>query len=263
MQYTMFKTYPKTSGGHKRKKNSSVLCKDEQSFANWPLGSSGWASWATLSSDPARLAGLCSSSSPCSASTKQGTWTAQPKPRVVSQYRPWATKATGHSHTGQGGYVWGRFGHFLSVQIKYSFFVSLLQINQGTLQFRIDCNLYLLFLGKSLGPSPSKLDLSTATGLSLLSNPAVITGRKAQGVHSQQARRDCSAALGDGVSECTTFTPVWCLTASLCIQVPRLHSCLVSVQTFNRAIPILSPSSVLSCSVLNKTGEYEYFVHTK
>lgn len=52
-----------------------------------------------------------------------------PKPRVVSQYRPWATKATGHSHTGQGGYIWGRFGHFLSVQIKYSFFVSLLQIN--------------------------------------------------------------------------------------------------------------------------------------
>lgn len=82
------KLIPKHLEAIREKKNSSVLCKDEQSFANWALGSSGWASWATLSSDPARLAGLCSSSSPCSASTKQGTSTAQPKPRVVSQYRP-------------------------------------------------------------------------------------------------------------------------------------------------------------------------------
>lgn len=62
-----------------KEKNSSVLCKDEQSFAHWPLGSSGWVSWATLSSAPARLAGLCSSSSPCSAGTKQGTSSAQPQ----------------------------------------------------------------------------------------------------------------------------------------------------------------------------------------
>lgn len=85
-----------------------------------------------------------------------------------------------------------------------------------------------------------------------------------QGVTSQKAWRDYSPALGDGmvVSECTAFKPTWCLAANLLIQVLVLHFCFVSVHTFNRNIPILSPSLVLNCSVLHKIGEYEYFVHT-
>lgn len=110
---------------------------------------------------------------PCSTSAQFLLWEHwtfklfQLKPSVVSQYKPWATKTADHSQTGYFGYLWGTFGHFLSVQIKYSFFVSLLKINQSSFQFGIDCNLYLLFFDNTFEPSPSNLDLSTGTAQSL------------------------------------------------------------------------------------------------
>lgn len=72
MQYVMFKTYPKTSGGHKRKKIAQSFVKmcTALQIGHWKAvaGLPG----PPLAGDQATMARLCSSSSLCSGSTEQG-----------------------------------------------------------------------------------------------------------------------------------------------------------------------------------------------